>query len=276
VWLLLSLPVTVLLTIAAGLGFFVRGLYRDTPFFGIQAVAQDFITLYVVVPAVAVSAWLAFRGSARGRLVWLGSIVYVVYSYVIDAFAVRFNPLFLVYIALLGCALYALIGGLVTTDMKDIQERFAGRAPVKSVSTFLALLAVTFYGVWLSEAVPAVVAGTVPPSVQQNRTPTNAVHVLDMAWMLPAFLVAAAQLARRTAVGYTLAGAALTFVALLGLAVLSIVAFMMREGYAVVVPQVILFGACVVISVGLLVWYLTALQPSVGHGVAMSSLPRSA
>jgi hypothetical protein len=203
--------------------------------------------------------------------------VYVVYSYMIDAFEVRFNPLFLVYVALLGCALYALIGGLVMTDMDGIKGRVARHAPVKSVSAFLALLAVTFYAVWLSEAVPAVVAGTVPPSIQQNGTPTNAVHVLDMAWMLPAFLIAAVGLARKTALGYTLAGVALTFVVLLALAVLSIVVFMVRGGYSVVIPQVVLFGTLFVLGIGLLGWYLKALQPLAGRrNVAVSPLPRSA
>lgn len=276
VWLVLSVPVAVLLTIAAGTGSFVRGLYRDAPFFAIQAVAQDFITLLVVVPTIAVSAWLTARGSNRARLVWLGALVYTVYSYVIDAFAVRFNSLFLVYVALLGCALYALIGGVVTTNMKGIKERFTGRAPIKSVSAFLAVLAVTFYAVWLSEAVPSVLAGAVPLSVQQNGTPTNAVHVLDMAWMLPAFLIVAVNLARRTPLGYTLAGAALTFVVLLVLAVLSMVVFMVRGGYPVVIPQVAIFVTGFVVGTGLLVWYLKALRAPTRPHVAVPSLSRSA
>lgn len=228
-----------------------------------------------MLPTFVVSGWLAGRRSDRGRLVWLGALVYLVYSYIVATFVVRFNGLFLVYIALLGCALHALIGGGVTTDMDGIKARFARRAPVKSVSAFLALLAFTFYAVWLSEAVPAVLTGIVPLSVQQNGTPTNAVHVLDMAWMLPAFLIAAVGLARKTALGYTLAGAALTFIVLLVLAVLSMVVFMVRGGYPVVIPQVVLFGTFFVISLGLLSWYLKTLQPE-GRNVAESQLPRSA
>jgi hypothetical protein len=260
VWLLLSVPVVGLLAIAAGGGLFVPGVYRDAPFFAVQAVAQDFITLFVVMPTVAVSAWLVARGSNRARLVWLGALVYTIYSYVIAAFEVRFNRLFLVYIALFGCALYALIGGVAATDIKGIKDGFANRAPVKSVSAFLSLLAVMFYAVWLSEAVPAVLAGTVPLSVQQNATPTNAVHVLDMAWILPAFLISASHLARRTPLGYTLAGAALTFVVLLVIAVLSMVFFMTRDGYPVVVAQLAIFGSAFVVALVLLMWYLKALQ----------------
>jgi hypothetical protein len=276
VWLLLSIPIAVLLIVAAGEGVFVRDLYRDVPFFAIQAFAQDFITLFVVLPTLVVSAWFAARRSDRGRLIWLGAIAYLVYSYVIDAFVVRFNSMFVVYVALLGCALYALIGGLVTTDMNVIKARFAGRAPVKSVSVCLGVLALTFYTMWLSEAIPAVLAGTVPMSVQQNETPTNAVQVLDMAWMLPAFVIAAASLGRKTALGYTLAGAALTFVVLLSLAILSIVAFMIIKGYPVVIPQVALFGALFVLALGLLGWYLKALRSAAEPSVAVVSTPSTA
>jgi hypothetical protein len=276
VWPLLSIPIAVLVTVAAGSGVFVPRLYRDVPFFAVQAVAQDVVTLFVVLPTLVVSAWLAARRSDRGRVVWLGVLVYLVYSYIIDAFVVRFNPMFLVYVALLGCALYALIGGLLTTDMDGIRARVVGRGPVKSVSALLAVLAVTFYAAWLSEAVAATLAGTVPPSVQQNGTPTNAVQVLDMAWMLPAFLMVAVNLARKTALGYALAAVALTFVALLTLAVLSMAVFMVRGGYPVSVPQILIFGTCLVLSVGLLGWYLRALRSSAGPNVAAAPLPRSA
>jgi hypothetical protein len=105
VWLRLTWAIAPPLAIAAGCGVFIHGLYRDTPYFAVQAVAQDFISLTVVLPTVAVSAFLASRGSHRAQLVWLGALVYLVYSYVIDAFAVRFNSMFLVYVALLGCSL---------------------------------------------------------------------------------------------------------------------------------------------------------------------------
>ena len=262
-WLWLTWAIAPLLAIAAGCGIFIRGLYRDTPYFAVQAVAQDFISLTVVLPIVAISAFLASRGSHRARLVWLGALVYLVYSYVIDAFVVRFNSMFLVYVALLGCSLYALIGGLATASVVSIKASFTERTPVRTVSTFLVVLAALFYAMWLRETVPALLAGAVPLSVQQNGTATNAVHVLDMAWMLPAFLITAIALWRKRVLGYILAGAALSFVTLLALAVLSMVVFFIRLGYPVAVPQVSVFAVVFALSLGLLVTYLKALQSPV-------------
>jgi hypothetical protein len=261
VWLRLTCAIAPLLAIAAGCGVFIHGLYRDNAYFAMQAVAQDFISLAVVLPTLSISAFLASRGSHRAQLVWLGALVYLVYSYVIDAFVVRFNSMFLVYVALLGCSLYALIGGLATFSIAWVKASFTDRIPVRTVSTFLAVLVLLFYALWIRETVPALISGAVPTSVQQNGTPTNAVHVLDMAWMLPAFLITAIKLWRKQPFGFVLAGAALSFVVFLALAVLSIVVFLVYRGYTVTVLEVVVFVIMFALSLGLLISYLKASQP---------------
>jgi hypothetical protein len=260
IWLWLTFPIALLLTIAAGGGVFIPGLYRDNAYFVAQAVGQDLISLVVVLPTLIVSAVLSSRGSPRAPLVWLGALVYLVYTYVVAAFDDRFNTLFLVYVALLGCSLYALIGGLATADRVGIKACFSVKTPVQAVSIYLAVLAVLFYGLWLSEIVPAWVAGGIPQSIRDNGTSTNAVHVLDMAWILPAFGITAVSLWRKQALGYTLAGAILTYAMLLVLAVLSMAVSMTREGQPVVVPQMVIFGALFAVSLGMLIWYMQGLK----------------
>jgi hypothetical protein len=261
-WRWLTLPIALLLAIAAGGGVFVPDLYRDNSYYVAQAVGQDLVSLVVVLPALIVTAFLSHRGSSRARLVWLGVLVYLVYTYVVAAFDNRFNSLFLVYVALLGCSLYALIGGLATTDLAGVKAGFTGKTSANAVSIYLFVLAILFYFLWLSESVPALVAGKIPQSVQDNGTPTNAIHVLDMAWILPAFAIAGVSLRRKQALGYTLAGALLTYSLLLTLAILSMVVFMMRQGQPVVAPQVVIFGALFAISLGMLVGYLRGYQSS--------------
>jgi hypothetical protein len=168
----------------------------------------------------------------------------------------------LIYVALLGCSLYGLIGGLATADLVGIKVRFTRKTPIKCISIYLGVLVVLFYFMWLREIVPALAAGKIPQSILENGTPTNAVHVLDMAWILPAFGITAVSLWRKKALGYALAGALLTYGALLILAILSMAIFMIRAGYAVVVPQVAIFGTLFAIGLGMLVWYMRGLQSS--------------
>jgi len=261
-WLWLTLPIAILLVIAGGSGFFVDGLYRDTTSFMAQAVGQDLVTLIVVLPALIISAIFAGRESQRARLIWLGVLVYLVYMYIIAAFNVRFNPLFLVYVALLGCSLYALIGGIATTDLEAIKTRFTEKTPVKAVSIFLAVLVLSFYFVWLGEIVPALITGDVPQSVTDCELPTNAVQVLDMAWMLPAMGLTAVWLWQKRAIGYTLAGILLTFVLLLGLALISMIVFLKRYNQPVAIEQMALFSIITLVSLGMLIWYLKELRES--------------
>jgi hypothetical protein len=170
------------------------------------------------------------------------------------AFGVRFNPLFLAYVALLACSLYALIGGLASTDFEAVKARFSARTPVKAVSVYLAAVAVLFYVVWLSEAVPAALVGAVPQSVIKDGTPTNVIYVVDMAWILPGMLLTAVWLWRKQAIGYALAGALLTFLALLPLA---IVAMAVADGSLYAAAG---FGSLSALSLGVLVWHLRGVQ----------------
>lgn len=259
-WVWLTIPIAILLAIAAGSGLFLNGLYRDNPYYVAQAVGQDLTSLVVVLPTLLVSAFLVNHSSSRAQLVWLGALVYLVYTYVVAAFDNSFNSLFLIYVALLGCSLYALIGSLVTIDMARIKAGFTDKTPIKAVSIYLLVLAILFYFLWLSELVPALLAGKIPQSILDNGTPTNAIHVLDMAWILPGFVITAVRLWRKQALAYTLAGALLSYIVLLVLAILSMVVSMVRNGQPVVVPQVAIFGVLFAISLGMLIWYTSGLK----------------
>jgi hypothetical protein len=258
-WLWLTVPIVILLTIASGGGVFSSNLYRDNPSLIAQAIGQDFISLMVALPTLIISTVFAGRGSRRGQLVWLGSLVYLVYTYASYAFDIRFNSLFLVYVALLGCSLYALIGGLSTTYMTGIKESFTEKTPIKAISIYLAVVAVLFYAKWLSEILPAIIVGEIPQNILDSGTPSNAVYVLDMAWILPAFCIAAVNLWRKQPLGYALAGILLSSLALLILAIVGMVIVQVREGYATF-GVVMIFGVLFAFTLGMLIWYFRSLK----------------
>lgn len=252
----LTLPITILTAAAAGCGVFMDGLYRDGPALVSQAKAQDLVTLVVALPVLVSAAVLARSGSLRAHLAWLGCMVYLVYTYAGYAFAVKYNPLFLVYIALLGCSLFALIGGLAELDMAEIKARYAGQKPARAASLFLAGLMALFYAVWLSELVPALIAGTIPQSILDSGTPTNMIHVLDMAWILPSFGIAALSLWRKEPLGYATVGVLLVFLVLLVLATLWMGLVQVLEGSTEAIPMTVLFGTIFFIALGMQTWYL--------------------
>jgi hypothetical protein len=261
-----TIPIAILLAIAAGGGLLIHGLYRDFPDLVAQAKGQDIVSLVVVLPILIITAILAGRGSLRAHLCWLGGLVYLVYTYISFTFAIQYNHLFLIYIALLGCSLYALIYGLATLDVAEVKARYTEKTPVKAVSIYLAVLAFIFYLMWVGEIISALVAGKVPQSILDDGTPTNAIYVLDMAWILPAFIITSISLWRKHPLGYAFAGIMLAFFVLLASAILSMGLFQAIGGNPNAIPMVGLFGVLTAIAVGVLSWYVKSLRDQLARG----------
>jgi hypothetical protein len=64
-----------------------------------QALAQDLVNLLIVSPAIVVLAVLALRGSVRAYALWLGTLLFTAYNYVIYTVAIPFGTLFLLWVA---------------------------------------------------------------------------------------------------------------------------------------------------------------------------------
>ena len=160
------------------------------------ATAQDIVTRVVMSPLLAILGVLASRGSLTSYLAWLGFLGFTVYNGLIYVFSIHFGPLFLVWVAVLGLSVFALIGGRPTLRFDAASERLAGR-PMRRVAWFLIAVAVPFAMLWLGEIVPARLSRSSPSSADDWAVPTNPVHVLDMSFFLPAVVVTGAPLFRR-------------------------------------------------------------------------------
>jgi hypothetical protein len=209
-WLTLSVA---LLAAAAGLLAADRIYNQETSVLFDQATAQDVVTLLPVAPLLAFLAVSARRGSLSAFLCLPGLLAFTVYNYAIYAFSIHFGPLLLVWVAILGLSIFALVGALATADMPAIKQRFAGRAMPRP-AWFLIVVAVLFLLLWLSEIVPSLLAGDPSRSARDWNVPTNPVHVLDLAFFLPAAVTSGILLLRRRPLGYATAAGQLVWIAL--------------------------------------------------------------
>jgi hypothetical protein len=241
VWAALSVAAALLSMMGSVVGLLapVSVYGKETPTLADAATAQDLVGLVIVGPLLIVFAVLATRGSLRCWLCWLGMLSFTVYNYAIYAFSINFGPLFLVWVAVLGLALYALIGGLTTLGASPVH----GRLPAGSIRLtgwFLIVTATLFVVLWLSEIVPDLVAGRPSTSAETWNVPSNPVHVLDLAFFLPAVFVSGVLVLRRHWFGYATAPGQLTFLELTCLPILvtPIVANVRghEAGWSVLVP----------------------------------------
>src|SRR5215212_9450716 len=93
-----SLAVVLLAMVASATGLFAADLYRDNDWTRPQLRGNDLVTLFVAAPLLAGALLATVRGSLRGRLLWLGTLGYMLYNYLFYAVGAAYNLLFLVYV----------------------------------------------------------------------------------------------------------------------------------------------------------------------------------
>lgn len=105
-----------------------HGLYDyDTVSSTTQMKGNDLITLVVGLPLLAISTWLAFRGSLRGKLLLAGTLGFCLYTYMSMSMLAACNALFLVYVALFALSLYAFILSRLAIDVAALPQHFSPR-----------------------------------------------------------------------------------------------------------------------------------------------------
>ena len=187
-------------------------------------------------------------------------LIFTVYNYVIYSFSVPFGPLFPLWIAVLGMCIYALIGGVASADHRAIQASYTSRRAVVVIAWVLIVVAVLFGLLWLSEDVPALLKGTSPQSVVDMALPTNPVHILDLAFFLPAVIATSVLLLQRKPLGYTLAPAFIVFLVLTGIPILITPAVQTLRGETAAWGVVFPIGALTLVLLGLLVWLMSTIR----------------
>lgn len=242
-WLMLSFPLAALALVASLVGIFVPSTYeRESANWAGQAVGQDIANLIAFL-ALAVLSVLTARGSLRAFLAWTGVVAYSVYTYAIYSFAIHFGPLFLVYVAVLGMSIFALVGGLTAVEAARVGAAFRTDAPTRSTAIVLIVIGSLFGLLWLGEITPAILSGTVPSSLAQADLISNPVYVLDLAVLLPASILVGALLLRRRPLGYLLAPTLLGTYVLLSIGIVCAFAVLAARGETVPVPVALVIAA---------------------------------
>jgi hypothetical protein len=192
--------------VAATLGVVHPDIFRDPAMTAGNARGTALVVLVVALPSLLLGMCLARRGSWRGQIVWMGALGYLLYNHVLFTFATAFNPLFLLYVASLGLALWALVALLIATDAGELRAQVAPGMPVRVLAGYLLTCALVFGAAWLSDIVPALLDGTTPASLDKTIMLTSPIEVMDLSATLPLCALAAVWLWRRHSWGYLLAG----------------------------------------------------------------------
>ena len=241
-----SVAISVLVTATSVLGLVDQSIYgEETKNWATQARGQDIGNLLAVV-TLLISAYGYYKGSHRAALVWLGTLLYLVYAFIVYSMAVHFNALFLVYVATLGLSSYAVMFKL--NALRAENEGLPQPAARKVAGYTSMAIGVLFGLLWLSELIPATLSGEVPQSVIDAGLWVNPIHVIDLAVLLPAFIISGYLTLGGKPSGQFFVGPLLVFSVLMGASIVAAMALMTVEGFGNVLPPLVMVSVIVLAS----------------------------
>ena len=201
-----------------------------------------------------VLALLALRGSVWAYPVWLGTLLFTAYNYVIYTVAIPFGTLFLPWVAVLGMTLFALLGGAAVSDRAELLVRYRDVRASRVAGWALIVI--------------ALLAGTSLASLAEQGVITNPVHVLALAFFLPATLLVGTAWLRGSTRAGTLAPAFLVFLLLTGLPIILTPVVQAVRGDDAAEGVIVPIGMITAIVLVLLGWLIQSMVPEATTAVA--------
>jgi hypothetical protein len=186
----LSIGLVTLMTLASCAGLLVEDLYRDNAMVAAGWFGNDLVTLFVATPLLLWSTALAPR-VRRARVVWLGMLAYVLYNFAFYLLGAAFNPLFLVYAALVAGAGVVVVGGVASLARSPYAFVPAPSRALSAVAFYTGGVALLLGLFWVAVTIQALVQDTVPAMVTATDTHTNITAALDLTLVVvPGLIVA--------------------------------------------------------------------------------------
>lgn len=237
-----------LVALSAAYGLFGNSYAAETKNWQVQGIAQDMVDIYIITPALLLSLIRTYRGSRFFAFMLGGILIFLAYSYAIYCFSVHFNNAFLLYCAVFGLSIYLFIYLLVIFPVGRAASFSNSNIPVRSTAVFMAIIALLFYGLWLSDIIPAIIHNKLPAVLAETGLLTNPVHVLDISLLLPALLICSFLLYKKHAVAFFMAPVLLVFCTLMEINIILLTIMMAQKGLANGYTTVIPMGILAVLS----------------------------
>lgn len=179
------------------------GLYKyDSVSAAVQMIAQDMVTVGIGIPLLLVSLVLSNKGSLRGKLLLTGTLGYFLYTYISYTFLAQYNPLFLIYVALMSASLSAFILSFISLNNRKRGIQFSSNLPVRFIGSFLIILSGAVMLMWLGKLAPSLLKSS-PPTGLEHYT-TMVIQAMDLGLIVPAGMLSGVLFLRRHPLGYLL------------------------------------------------------------------------
>jgi hypothetical protein len=227
---------------------------------GILAEARGWsvVTAFCVAPLGVAALLRARAGSSVAHTVWAGTMAYLVYTFLELAVSGPFTPLFLVYVATLGCAGVGLVAAVATLDREALTDDLGPRAPRRAAAVFSLVVSLGLAAAWMKGIVLRMADGDYGwPDAYGSVA--QVVHALDLGLQVPLGLAAGVLLLRRDPAADVVGGIFLVMAATMFPALTGMVAASGLDSGTGVAPA-IPFAAASLVALGLAGWFFGAFR----------------
>ncbi|MDR0888326.1 MAG: hypothetical protein LBM21_00315 [Coriobacteriales bacterium] len=231
-----------------GAGLYAHDSYFKAPVF----IGTDVAMLAVVVPWLIVS-WVFSRrstASTGSRLSLMAALALVVYDAASEAFGITFNYYELIYIALFGLSLFALVALIVKAPFNklaicynekrasdgDVHTRIGG-VRVEWFYAFCVAGAIALIVAWLPDILQALFAGGTLARIETYTTEIT--YALDMGIISPCLLVCAWLLHKRRGEGIAMLFVLLAVCVCVGIMLSLQTVFQLAAGVTLTIAEII-------------------------------------
>jgi len=185
----------VLSLIAAVVGVLNPGMYDPvvSPRIMPGVFTQDLLVVVAALVMILLAAQMR-RGDYRKAIVIFGILGFLFYAYGIYAIEQVYTALYPLYLAILASSFYVLAYGLASLKPAAIEELALPPVLCYGAAGYGVFIAVMFNFIWISQLIPLLRTG-------DRIEYTFSVYIIDLVFIMPAFVIAAVLAVRKRALG---------------------------------------------------------------------------
>ncbi len=156
---------------------------------------QDFVVILASLVLI-VLAILLKQNDYRKLIVIYGILGFFFYAYGIYSIEQVYTSLYLLYLIILACSFYVLIFSISSMDKHAIEGLNISPIIRYIAAGYGVFIAIMFNFIWISQLIPLLRSG-------ERIEYTFSVYVIDLVFIMPAFVIAAFLTIRKRAIGLT-------------------------------------------------------------------------
>lgn len=185
--------------VPAFIGVFYQNIYIKVASRDVLSgmVSQDLITIVIGLVLLIFSLKIN-KDDTKKQILSLSFLAYLFYAYGIYVIEQIYNSLYIIYIIVFALSFWALVYGLININTDKLKNIKMSKLTRYITIGFLIFIPVLFYILWTKELLPLMQEG-------KKIEFMYSIYILDMAFVLPAFLITAFLIIKRKVIGYIFA-----------------------------------------------------------------------